>query len=171
MEYCCHIWAGAPICYLNMLDKLRKRISRTIGPSLAAFLEPLPHRRKGSSLSLSYRYYFGRCSSELGELVPLSHSRGNSTCYFNRLHDFSFTIPKWYKDVYVNSLFPRIARLWNFLPAECFPLASDLAGFKYNASRQILSFEFFLSSVLYAFHLFLIIFETPCLLVAVVNLN
>ena len=24
MEYCCHIWAGAPSCYLELLDKLQK---------------------------------------------------------------------------------------------------------------------------------------------------
>ena len=22
MEYCCHVWAGAPICYLKLLDNL-----------------------------------------------------------------------------------------------------------------------------------------------------
>ena len=43
MEYCCHIWAVAPSCYLELLDKLQKRISRTVGPSLAASLEPLAH--------------------------------------------------------------------------------------------------------------------------------
>ena len=26
MEYCCHLWAGAPSCYLELLDKLQKRI-------------------------------------------------------------------------------------------------------------------------------------------------
>ena len=26
MEYCCHIWAGAPSCYLELLGKLQKRI-------------------------------------------------------------------------------------------------------------------------------------------------
>ena len=44
MEYCCHVWAGAPSCCLELLDKLQKRICRTVGPSLAAFLEPLAHR-------------------------------------------------------------------------------------------------------------------------------
>ena len=44
MEYCCHVWAGAPSCYLELLDKLQKRICRTVGPSLAASLEPLAHR-------------------------------------------------------------------------------------------------------------------------------
>ena len=32
MEYCCHVWAGAPSCYLEMLDKLQKQICRTVGP-------------------------------------------------------------------------------------------------------------------------------------------
>ena len=44
MEYCCHVWAGAPSCYLDLLDKLQKRICRIVGPSLAASLEPLAHR-------------------------------------------------------------------------------------------------------------------------------
>ena len=88
MEYCCHVWAGAPSCYLELLDKLQKRICRTAGPSLAASLEPLAHRRKEASLSLFYNYYFGRCSSELAELVPLPYSQGRSTRYSDRLHDF-----------------------------------------------------------------------------------
>ena len=37
MEYCCHVWAGAPSCYLELFDKLQKQISRTVGPSLATF--------------------------------------------------------------------------------------------------------------------------------------
>ena len=68
MEYLCHVWAGAPSCYLELLDKLQKRICRTVGPSLAASLEPLAHRRNVASLSLFYRYCFDRCSSELAQL-------------------------------------------------------------------------------------------------------
>ena len=56
MEYCCHVWAGTPSYYLELLDKLQKRICRTVGPSPAASLEPLAHRRKVASLSLFYRY-------------------------------------------------------------------------------------------------------------------
>ena len=33
MEYCCHYWAGTPSCYLELLDKLQKRICRTVGLS------------------------------------------------------------------------------------------------------------------------------------------
>ena len=71
MEHCCHARAGAPSCCLDLLDKLQKRISRIVGGSLAASLEPLAHRRNVASVSLFYGYYSGRCSSELVQLVPL----------------------------------------------------------------------------------------------------
>ena len=74
MEHCCHAWTGAPSCYLGLLDKLQKWISRTVGPSLVASLEPLAHCLNVASLSLLHRYYFGRCSSELVQLVPLPYS-------------------------------------------------------------------------------------------------
>ena len=85
------------------------------------------------------RYYFGRCSSELAQLVPLPYSRGRSTRYSDRLHDFSVTISRCYKDVYVNSFSPRTARLCNSLPRECFPLTFDLNGFKSRINRYLLT--------------------------------
>ena len=75
------------------------------------------HQHNVASLSLFYSYYFGRYSSTLAQLVPLPYSQGRSTDYSDRLHDFSATI-----------FFPRIARLWNSLPTECFPLTYDLSG-------------------------------------------
>ena len=53
MEYYCHVWAGARRCYLELLDKLQKRIHRTVGPSLVASLELLGHCRNAASLNLS----------------------------------------------------------------------------------------------------------------------
>ena len=41
MKYCYHVWAGAPSCFWELLDKLQKQICRTVGPSLATSLEPL----------------------------------------------------------------------------------------------------------------------------------
>ena len=84
MKYCCHAWAGAPSCYLELLDKLQK---------LAA------------SLHLFYKYYIGRCSSELAQLVLFSYSQERSTCYSDRLHDFSVNIPRCYEDVMSTVLF------------------------------------------------------------------
>ena len=55
MEYCYHVLAGASSCYLELLDKLQKRICRTLGLSLAISLEPLTHCRNLLSLSLFYQ--------------------------------------------------------------------------------------------------------------------
>ena len=74
MKYCCHVWDGAPSCYLELLDKLQNRVNRAVGTSLAPSLELLAHCRNVASVSLFYRYYIDKCSSELAELVPLSFS-------------------------------------------------------------------------------------------------
>ena len=136
MEYYCHVQAGAPRCYWELLDKLQKQICRTAGPSLAASLEPLAHCQNVASLGLFYRYYFGRCSSEMAQLIPLRYSQGRSTPCPDRSHDFSVTIHGCYEDVYVKSFFLSTAEFWNSLPIECFPLTYDLNGFKSRINRH-----------------------------------
>ena len=89
MEYCCYVWAVAPSYHLQLLDKLQKQIRSAVGPSLATSLEPLAHFWNVASLSLFYRYYIAICSSELAQLVQLPYSQRRSTCYSNKLHDFS----------------------------------------------------------------------------------
>ena len=105
---------------MPMYEILLSHLGWSVGPSLAASHEPLAHQCNVVSLSLFYRCYFGRCSSELAQLVPLPFSRGRFTCYPDRLHDFSVTSPRFYKDVYGNSFFPCIDILGNSLPIECF---------------------------------------------------
>ena len=85
MEYYRHAWDCAPSCYLEMLEKLQKH--------------KMSKCQNVTSLSLFYRYYFGTCSSELLQLVSLPYSRERSTHYSDKLHDFSVTIPRCYKDV------------------------------------------------------------------------
>ena len=75
--------------------------------------------------------------SQMAQLVPLPFSQGRSTHYSDRLLDFSVTISRCYKDVYVNSFFPCTARLWNSLPIECFPLTYVLSGFKSRINRYL----------------------------------
>ena len=61
-----------------MLDKLQKWVCRAVGPTFAASLEPLSSCQNVASVSLFYRYYFGRCSSELTKLVvPVHYSCGS----------------------------------------------------------------------------------------------
>ena len=74
MEYCCHVWAGAPSSHFELLDKLQKLMCRTLAPSFSASFEPLGHCQNAASLSLFYRYYFGQCSSELVKLVAILYS-------------------------------------------------------------------------------------------------
>ena len=114
-EYCSHFWTGAATYLLELLDELQKRTCRTVGPLLAVSLEHFAYRQNVARLSLFYRYYLGRCSSEclseLVQLVPLTYSRGSSTRYSDRLRDFSLTIPICLQGFYFNSLFPRTATI------------------------------------------------------------
>ena len=76
---------------------LKQRLSRVLWSmdTLRVF-DNLVCKKQPSYIS----YYFGRCSSELAQLVPLPFSRGRSTRYSDTLHDFSVTIPR----CYLNSL-------------------------------------------------------------------
>ena len=129
MEYCCHIWAVATWCYLELLDMLQKI---NILDCTCCF------SRTPSSLSKCGQLK-SFLSSELAQLIPLPFS----TCYYDRLHDFSVTILRCYKDVYVNSFFPRTAKLRNSLHIECFPLTYNLNGLKSRINRHLLTVGYF----------------------------
>ena len=66
-----------------------------------------------------------------------------------RLHDFSVTIPRCYKNVFLNSFFLHTARPWNSLPIGCFPLIYDLNGFKSRVNRHLLTAGSFWGDFLY----------------------
>ena len=71
-----------------------------------------------------------------------------------------------FQDVYVNSFFPGTARLWSYLPIECFPWNYDLNGFKSRINRHLS--EFFPNRFPVRFNLFALLFLiTLCLVVAV----
>ena len=139
-------------------------ICSTVGPSIAVYLEPLAHCQNIDSLSLFYRYYFSRCSSELAQLVPLPFSCGKSNGYSDRLHDSCVTISRCYKDNYFNSFFPCTASLWN---SVCKMLSFGLRS-KSRINRHLLTVGTMKRDFLYAL-IFLCFFflVTPCLVVAV----
>ena len=135
---------------------------------LAAFLEPLAHCENVTSWSLLCRYYFGRCSSELVQLVPLPFSCGRCTCYPDRLH-VSVTIPRCYKDVSMSavSFLGRTARLMNSLPIEGVPLTYGLNGFTSRISRHPSTVSSCWRDFMYALiFLCFFFFVTPCLAMA-----
>ena len=134
-----HVILLSCLIWWELLDKLQKRICRTVGPP-----EPFAHRQNIASLSLFYSYYFDEWSSELVELVPLpSLFFKEASCYTDRSHDFSVIISRCYKDVYVNSFCPRTATLRHYVPIECLPLTCDLNGFKSRSKRNLLTVGFF----------------------------
>ena len=69
-------------------------------------------------------------------------SRPPSIRYSDRLYDFSVTVPRCYKDVFLNSSFPCTARLWNSLLIKYFPFTNDLNGFKFRI-RHLLTVDSF----------------------------
>ena len=69
-------WNNVFICWLVLLagryvTQTKKWMCRTVALLFVVSLEPVTHRQNVASLSLFYRFYFGRCLSELPELVPL----------------------------------------------------------------------------------------------------
>ena len=50
MEYCCHLWAGAPKAHLSLLDRVEKCVKNLVGEDLTNQLQPLAVRRDVASL-------------------------------------------------------------------------------------------------------------------------
>ena len=99
-----------------------------------------------ASLSIFYRYYFGRFLSKPSQLVPLPYYGGRSTHCSDKLHNFSVTIPIYYKEIYVSHFFPDTTTLWNSLPIECFLLTYDLTPFspRFFSNKFSVCFNLFL---------------------------
>ena len=98
---------------------------------------------KFGQLKPFHRYYFGRCTSEVAQPVPLPFSRVRSTRYSDRLHYFSVTILRYVTRMSMSSFFPRTARLWNPLPIECFPLTYNLNCIKSRINRPLVTVDSF----------------------------
>ncbi|VVD05208.1 unnamed protein product [Leptidea sinapis] len=71
MEYCCHLWSGAPQYPLDPFDRLQRRAARIVGDLvLCERLDHLALRRDVASLCVFYRIYHGECSDELYDIIP-----------------------------------------------------------------------------------------------------
>ncbi|XP_061384779.1 uncharacterized protein LOC133320415 [Danaus plexippus] len=71
MEYCSHLWAGAPQCQLLPFDRIQHRATRMVDDTdLTYRLDTLVLRRDVAYLSVFYRIYYGECSEQLIGLLP-----------------------------------------------------------------------------------------------------
>ena len=103
MKYNSHLWAGASKSALDFVDRIQSRALKLIGDDRVA------------SSVLFYKYYFGKCSSGLSELIPPPQMA------FGRSHAFIVATMSHRTTHYrVNSFFTRTAGLCNDLPANIF---------------------------------------------------
>ena len=73
MEYCSHIWGGAPRSHgLDLLDRVQKRVVSLVGSGLSSDLQALSQRRDVASLSLFYKYYYVPLSLRISYLPNVS---------------------------------------------------------------------------------------------------
>ena len=96
-------------------------------PSLDASLELLANRWNVASLSLFYKYYFGRCSSELPQ-VGLNHK-----------------IFEWTKPVMIDLFLVRLLLLYVCIRSVDFRLKLSLEG---SYSEKVMLLEFLRKDVL-----------------------
>ena len=100
MEYCSHIWGSSP--GRELLDSVHCAVL-TFQSYFIRRNWPLPSlalRRDVASLSLFYRYYFGRCSAELYACIPPPLARPRASRQASQSHQYSVAISH-----------PRIERL------------------------------------------------------------
>ena len=70
LEYCSHVWDGAPKSTLCILDKVQsKAIRLTNNPNLTKSLQSLSHRRLVGALAIFSRFFHSHCSHEVREVL------------------------------------------------------------------------------------------------------
>ena len=112
LEYCSHVWGGAPKSTLCLLDKAQSKAIRLINnPNLTKSLQPLSHRRLVGDLSIYYRYFNGYCSQEIRDIVPVPPRRVRTTRSSTHSHPFQVSLPNPRTLSHKSSLMERLAFL------------------------------------------------------------
>ena len=136
LEYCSHVWGGAPKTTLCLLDKIQsKAIRLTNNPNLTKSLQPLSHRRLVGDLSIFYRYFNGHCSQEIRDIIPVPLRRVRTTRSSTHSHPFQVSLPTSRTLSHKSSFIPRTCNLWNVLPSSCFPESYNVPSFKSNVNK------------------------------------
>jgi len=138
LEYSSHIWGAAPSSVLKILDRVQERAIRLIGDSsITSSLPTLKHRRSVGDLCLFYRYYFGRCSTQIAGCVPppLLLSVNRRSRLTDSSHKYAVAISTSRSSLGQMSFFSRVGKLWNSLPPSVFPAEYNLQQFKLKVNQ------------------------------------
>ena len=132
------VWAGVTSRYLELLDKLQKRIWRTVGSSFVASLKPLAHFQNEASLSLFFGYFLVDVLQNWLKWFHFLFPVGGLLVILTDCMIFLSPFLDVTK-MSMSSFFPHTAKLWDSLPIECFPLTYNLSGFKPRINRHLLT--------------------------------
>ena len=70
LEYCSHVWCGAPKSSLHLLERVLSKAIRLINnPNLTSSLQSFSHRRLVADPSIFYSYFHGHCSQEIKNII------------------------------------------------------------------------------------------------------
>ena len=136
LEYCSHIWGGAPKSSLHLLYRVHSKAIRLINnPNLTNSLLSLSHRRLVEDLSIFYRCFHGHCSQEIKNIIPDLVRRVRITRNSTYSHPFQATLPNPRTLSHNSSFIPRTSQMWNSLPPTTFPESYNLSSFKSNINK------------------------------------
>ena len=136
LEYCSHVWGGAPKSALHLLDRVQSKAIRLItNPNLNNSRQSLSHRRIVADLSVFYRYFHGHCSQEIKNSIPDPVRRVRTTRSSNYSHPFQVTLPNPRTLSHKSSFIPRTSQLWNSLPPTTFPESYNFSSCKSNINK------------------------------------
>ena len=129
LEYCSHVWGGAPKSSLHLLDRFRSKAIRLINnPNLTNSLHSLSYRRHVGDLSIFHRYFQEHCSQDIKNIIsdPVRGVRTTrSSTYF---HPVQVTLPNPRTLSHKSSFIPRTTQLWSLLPPTTFPESFNLTS-------------------------------------------
>ncbi len=136
LEYCSHIWGNGRA--IPVLDKLEQKATRLINSQdSASKLSPLSVRRNVGALSLFYRYYHERCSSNLSLLIPHNKTWSRHTRASSKSHPFHVLREVNRLALQSRSFLSTTSNVWNSPPATVFPTDYNLQSFKSSSFKYL----------------------------------
>ena len=134
LEYCSHVWGGAPKSTLHLLDKIQSKAIRLIN-NLTNSLQSLSYRRLVADLPIFYHGFQGHCCPTIKSIIsdPVRHVQTTRSSIHS--HPFQVTLPNPRTLAHKSSFIPRTSQPWNSLPPTSFSESYSLSSFKSNINN------------------------------------